>query len=270
MGNFVDKHHIWLNPLLIFLTTVSSAFLSIQPSQAFQKAHPVKTAVYTAYLKYNIFVFILCAILLLVITVINSRNNKTIKNLKRKLNRSERINGKISENTKELFSGYFYKLSNSKLSFTSNERITIYIHNGKDFFVPFARYSSNTKYGKPGRDLYPDNIGCISKGWENQWHFKIFENDDDFSKQNAEKYGMNEDVIDTLNMPSRLFAVVRIDSTDGKPIGIIVVESTDKEKYTERQIKSILKEHKEYVAEMIVTFGEFIPNPSLAATIEEV
>ena len=269
LKEIVDQHHIWLNPLFIFLTTVTSALFSYEPSQNFQKLHSVKFAFYRTYQNFNIYLFIFCSGVLLIITIINSVNKKTILKLNHDLNKLERVNEKISENIKELFSGHLYKLSSPRLSFSTNERITLYIHNGDNYFVPFARYSANTKYGKPGRDIYPDNIGCIAKGWENKWHFCIFQDESEYVSENYEKYEMDEDTVNKLNMKSVLFAVIRIDDARRKPIGILVVESTNKNKYTERSIKSILNEHKEYIGEMVSVFIDFIPNPKVANAIEE-
>ena len=75
---------------------------------------------------------------------------------------------------------FIYKFSINKADFSSEERVTLYIHNGGNLFIPFGRYSPNTKYAKSGRPTYPDNIGCISKGWENGWHFENnFPNEED-------------------------------------------------------------------------------------------
>ena len=145
----------------------------------------------------------------------------------------------------------------------------MYLHNGDNSFVPFARYSSNPNFSKPGRTLYPANAGCICRGWEDKWHFRTFENDAEMTMLSCDEYGMDQDVVDTLKMRSLLFAVARIDNNDREPIGVLVVESMDNSKYTERQIRNILYEHKEYLWEMISVLIGFIPTPRDASTIEE-
>ena len=80
---------------------------------------------------------------------------------------------------------------------------------------------------------------------------------------------MDEDVLNGLSMKSKLYAAQRIESFQGQPIGIVVVESMYNNKYTETKIKRILNDHSQYLSEMITTFQDFIPNPSAATSIEE-
>lgn len=148
-----------------------------------------------------------------------------------------------------------------------------YIHNGDNSFIPFGRYSLNPKYAKKGRPKYPDNQGCIAKGWENNWYFdNTFSNPDsnenEYLYKNKTTYSMDKAIVKRLKMKSTLFAVLRLD-VKSNPIAVVVVESTNSNKYNENQIKKILEDQKDYLAEMISNLEAYIPKPSNALTIEE-
>jgi len=68
-------------------------------------------------------------------------------------------------------------------------------------------------------------------------------------------------------MKSNLFAVLRLD-VKNTPIAVIVVESVDSTKYTEKQIKKFLEDQQDYLSEMIISLEKFIPKPSNAQLIE--
>ena len=264
----IDCHYKWMNPLFIMTTTLTSAFLTYHCDDKFAKQHPVRHAIADKILENIETYFIISAICLVFITIIDNINRKSIASMSAELDKLKLITGKISENTKELFNGYFYRLSKSKLSFSSNERITIYLHNGSETLVPFARYSSNPKYSMSGRDSYPINQGCIGKGWEHGWHFENTLTKDNYEQINNDVYNMSTDIVEKLNMKSKLYASIRIDDLSGHPLAIVVVESLEKNKYSEVQIKKILDEHKTYLAEMVTTFEDYIPSPSAAYRIE--
>jgi len=271
LSSIIDNHYYWLNPLFILLTTLSSALVTYTPKSDFQKLHPIRFAFYELYKKYDVLILVVSAVVLAIITIVNTKNQKTIKKIEEDLKKYREMEAKLSENIKELFSGYLYQLSKAELAFSPNERITIYIHNGYKHFIPFARYSLNATYSKSGRELYPDNCGCIAKGWNSEWFFYTFKapNDtEDYLRETQDCFSIDSNTLEKINMKSVLYAVMRIDTLSGKPIGLIVVESTDKNKYTERQIKRILEKQRKYLAEMILTFYNLIPAPHYAASIE--
>ncbi len=217
------------------------------------------------------------AFLLLCITIIEIANKKTIETLENDNEKYRMLSDTISENIKELFNGFLYRFATSKANFSPNERITLYIHNGEDLFIPFGRYSSNPKYGKPGRDSYPDNQGCIAQGWENKWYFDNSFSDPaasetslkSYIKENKDNYLMDRRTIIKLKMKATLLAVMRLDVKD-TPVAVVVVESISSSKYTEKQIKLFLREQQEYLAEMVVSLESYIPKPSNAIKIEEI
>ena len=108
------------------------------------------------------------------------------------------------QNVKDVFDNYLHRLS-LKLEFGknnhNNERATIYLHDSVSHFIPFGRFSANPKYCKKGRTQYPDNEGCIAKGWENSWHFdnNLGKGDDTYKRNNLKKYHIDNKTIDNDN-----------------------------------------------------------------------
>ncbi len=210
--------------------------------------------------------FIISAFLLAILTYINSTNQKTINTLSKRLERNNEKLSFIHENIKNLFDGYLYHLAYSRLSFQTNhesERITLYIHDKQNSFIPFSRISSNPTYKPFGRVKYPDNLGCIAQGWNSGWYF-----DNNFSDNwvdsNHSKYEIPKRVLNRMSMQSKLFAVLRIDNQAGKSLGLIVVESTDNNKYEEEVIKHSLEEQKLYLSDMVHKLRNYIPNTNEA------
>lgn len=270
-SKWLNKHYFWINPILILLTTISSAFLTYIFPNNFEKNHPIKYTIFSPILNYIVYIFIFFATALAIVTFFDIKNKKTIDKLEKELEQFKSISETISENIKELFNGFLYKFAINKAEFSSNERVTLYIHNGDKLFIPFGRYSPNTKYAKSGRTNYPDNIGCIAKGWEKGWHFDNSFPDDkeEYLSKNKDDYGMDKQIVKKLKMKSKLFAVLRLDNTDGKAKAVIVVESMQSDKYKESQIKKILIEQKEYLATIINSLEQYIPKPSNASRVED-
>ena len=277
IGKTVNKYYSYINPILIFTTTLASLFRTYSFPKNYATDHPVRYVLLNPIVENIIVIIFISAFLLLCVTIIEIANKRTIETLEEDNEKYRMLSNTISENIKELFNGFLYRFATSKADFTPTERITLYIHNGEDLFIPFGRYSSNPKYGKPGRDSYPDNQGCIAKGWENKWYFDNSFSDPvasraslkDYIKENKDRYLIDRRTIIKLKMKATLLAVMRLDVKD-TPVAVVVVESTYLNKYTENQIKLFLEEQQEYLAEMVVSLESYIPKPSNAIAIEEI
>lgn len=148
MIKWLNKHHSWINPIIILFTTLSSAFLTYTFPNDFEMNHPIKFAFFNPVLNYIIYIFVFFALSLAIITFIDIKNKKTILKLEDEVEQFKSISETISENIKELFNGFLYKFSINIAKFSSSERVTLYIHNGENLFIPFGRYSPNTKFGE--------------------------------------------------------------------------------------------------------------------------
>lgn len=265
MKEKIDSYYIWLNPALIFITTLSSAFLTYNLDKSYEKKHPIEYALLVDLFSILPYIFGASALLLLLITIVNSLNLKNIKTLKDELDDAKNLLEGIAANIKDMFDGYLYHFAIKKLEFSPNERITLYIHNGHNSFIPFSRFSTNTRFSHPGRPSYADNQGVIASGWETGWCFDNDFTDVNFIQRNKDVYNISKDVSKRMKMKFKLIAVCRIELQDvSSPLGIVVVESLTHSKYSEAQIKLLLEEQKEYLATIITKFQAHIPKPSTA------
>ena len=272
LESFVNQRYSWINPVIIFITTASSSVITYSFPSEFQTKHPIQYEVLNPVLENIGWVFYPAVLILCFITWVEIKSRKICKEYEVEIEEHKLLSETISENIKELFNGFLYRFSISKANFTSKERVTLYIHNGDGLFIPFGRYSLNVKYAKSGRSKYPDDEGCISKGWEDKWHFNANlsnpnEKGNNYLNEHKEQYSVDKSVTKNLRMKSTLYAVLRLD-VKHTPIAVVVVESTDNDKYTEEQIKGILEEQEHYLAEMIFNLNKYIPKPSNAKLIE--
>ena len=267
---FVDNYYFILNPVLIFLTTLTSALLKYQPSIEFIKEHPIRYDILSYFIG-NYPLFIIFVMLILFVTIIDNINRKTIKKLEKENENNIYIIEKITENIRGLFDGFLYKFAIKKANFTEKERVSLYIYDdNENKFILFGRYAINHKYTKSNRPFYIGNSGCISKSLEKKWHFdnQFPSNTDDWLTYNQNNYNILKKEAKKMKMKSRLYAALRIDK-DNQPLAIILVESEDKTKYTEKQIHKILLDQENYLVEIISALENYIPKPSNANPIEK-
>lgn len=268
---FFNKHHIWIAPLFTVLTTLFAALFTYSLPSDFATLHPARFQFFNFFISNAIWFFFISGIILIGDMIFDQMNRKTIEEYSKKIDENKIILDTISENIRELFNGFLYGLArNDTIKCTANERITLYIHNGGNSFIPFGRYSENVQYTSSGRSHYPDNEGCIAEGWIKGWHFENklpTSNLNTYYKKCEEKYKMPIETTKQLKMKSELFAVLRL-TFDTKHIGVLVIESTQKTKYNEKQIKEFLDGQKEYLSKMIHTLEAYIPKPSNANAIE--
>ena len=145
------------------------------------------------------------------------------------------------ERWKKGFDEYFKHslifLSNS-LGYGVNERISIYEEDlESSSFVLVGRYSNNPLYNKPGRDKYPKDEGYVALGWTGNEFCQGTLPD---PNENFEEYvaaiqadcKISKGTIQSLSMKSRSYCVHDITKpVTHEKIGVIVLESTDSEKF---------------------------------------
>lgn len=258
----------WLTPILSF-TILICGFLASYDFNAFQKSYPNWHHQLVLAKDWSFWIFILSSIIQLSLTVIyNIFCQPTIYELESKLHLANSKNASVLERLKDLFYGYLSIFADNKLKFglknDKTERISLYIYNGNNFNL-IVRYSKNPKFKSPGKGIYPVDQGCLGKAWEHDWHF-----DDKFpcpknkkteyEDYSNKKYLLPKKVSKALNMQSRLYAALRIDGHDKKPLAIIVVESINEKRYKESEIKALLKEQKEPLSHLIETWKNDLPS----------
>lgn len=158
-----------------------------------------------------------------------------------------------------------------KIGLDSNAqvRFSMYVHdNVENVFIPCGRYSRNPRLARPGRTSYPDDQGCIEKGWSNGWHF---DNQVPKAEQAARRreynqrhYNVPYQVTDNISMKSTLYAVKRLETIDGKAVAVLVVEAIDSSFFTEKCIRDSIEGSAGDYARIIHELKPYIPDPAIA------
>lgn len=181
LTRFIDSHYWWLHPLLTACVTASGAFLTYHLSDDYNTIHPVKADLLGIVLTNLPIFFWVSLAFLIIVTFINEHNRKTNKQLATELENEREKNELIADNIEQLFNGILMQVS-TLLNFNNNEeRVTLYLHDGNQTFVPCGRYSLDPEFRKKGRPEYSDSQGCINRGWRHGWHF-----DNQFGNTEAE------------------------------------------------------------------------------------
>lgn len=194
-----------------------------------------------------------------------SRREPTIAEYKEKLAGYESQLAEVGNNIKNVFDGLLFNLA-KKITIDQADpaRISIYIHDKENqVFIPCGRYSPNPFFARPGRTYYPEDEGCISKGWQNGWHF-----DNSFPTTNGKRriyeltnYSLSEYIAADIRMQSNLYAVLRLDNPMGEHLAVLVVESTSAGQFDEKKLREELEGVKQDFARMVAALREHIPNP---------
>tara|TARA_R110000765_G_scaffold26526_10_gene64761 strand:- start:1939 stop:2781 length:843 start_codon:yes stop_codon:yes gene_type:complete len=154
-------------------------------------------------------------------------------------------NESLTQDLRLTAEGYLMVLASNRLEFGSKdnntERITLYIHSFEhNNFVLMGRYSSNPVYKTNGRRIYPVDQGCISRAWQNGRCTLLIESDPIENKveygEEQRQYGISQSEVDDLVMKSRFYFGYRIMGPDGHEVGVVIVESTDKERFNQQQL----------------------------------
>lgn len=154
---------------------------------------------------------------------------------------------KIEENDKKIIEltdelgNYQYSIRNivdifiisiyEGLELNTDSRISLYLHDGKAFYL-IARYSDNEKYKKfSKRVVYPADQGCIAKAWELGQYLKNDLPDPDTSEHDylnvlSQEFSIPLEVGKNFVMKSRSLLGVRLnDSQTKQNLAIIIIEN---------------------------------------------
>ncbi len=206
--------------------------------------------------------FILCFVLAGACSLFGIFTRKSICRLEKQLQSEREKVNLIAENIEALINGLLLKLS-ERIGFSKGEpsRLTIYIHNENGHFISFGRYSPDPSYGGKGRNLLPDNKGCISQAWSADLCYE----GNIGHRESQKKYHITKDEYEVQRMKAVFFAVKRIDTSNKKPLAVIVLESKTPNKFRETEIKAMFDKEEAYLAEIIGCLKNHIPNPQDAA-----
>ena len=150
---------------------------------------------------------------------------------------TEKIRNKIMETAQKL---KFYARNNK------TDRITVYALLNDSFYA-LSRFSLNPQYNKiDNNKIYPFNKGCIAEGYKDGFFYdsgKDFPNPlTDYPKYadyTRQKYHYTHSEVKNMSMHSVCYAVTRIYKED-KYLGVIVLESTEMNRFTEQDARDHL------------------------------
>lgn len=262
--NFLlDKAQRTVSPWLSLLILISGPFVAYDFSAAAQR-NPAWRGLFD-FLGAGalLTLFLIAGAIQAIVSFGLSRRDPTMQEYKEKIIEYEGQLSEVGNNIRNVFDGLLFNLA-KKIDISPVDRISIYIHdNENQVFIPCGRYSQNAVLARPGRTYYPENEGCISKGWENGWHF-----DNSFPITNGKRrqyesanYGLDEWVVARMRMQSNLYAVLRLDNSMGEYLAVLVVESTSADRFDEADLREKLDGAKQDFARMIGVLRAHIPNP---------
>lgn len=281
----------WLQPLVAFVALLSGGFLTYNFANLRERypnwrgpLEAIESNLPTAFVITAVTSFVLTILVswkakkLSVMQKIVEESKKESKDIKISSDAEiESLREKYAQQTEELSNvivilcdGLMLNLANKlELEQDSQVRLSLYVHDGKKrVFIPCGRYSRNPTYARPGRTSYPDNQGCIEKGWSNGWHF---DNQVPGESQpvrrrdyNLRNYNIPHETTDKMTMKSTLYAVKRLDTYEDNQIAVIVVEALDPNAFTKDKLHDTLQGSVIDYARVIRDLRAYVPNPETA------
>lgn len=159
----------------------------------------------------------------------------SVESLKTVINDSQNGNCKATKMALDRMLNTFAKriLINVGAKTNSHIRVTLYgckpSIGGRRVFVPLARSSHNPQLERMGRKSYPDDEGFIRQVWENDagtWK-SVSKTEKGRKTEFVNKFKMPMNTVDKLTMIPCSMAGIRLDDTDGKKLGLLILESDD-------------------------------------------
>ena len=188
----------------------------------------------------------------------------------------DELSATIVANVGNLLNGYLLDLAAQKLKLRPTDRVSLYVHDGDASFFLVARHCPNATWNQPGcRQLLP-NVGIICRAWTDVAAFQSHLPDSKLAHEQYVEFqsamGVETTHLAVMRMPSRLYFGLRFDTEAGgkiRPLAVLVVESTDPDRYTEDALKKVfLPPVVQTTVRLLEELERFIPRPSIAAGIE--
>lgn len=195
----------------------------------------------------------------------------TIVTLRKQLEIERQISTQVGENILIFFKSLMKDgAERIKMPREGKARISFYYYvQDVDCFVLCGRFSWDPFFEKKGRTTFPASQGCISKGWRHDWHFdnQVPDDDAEAASYHLLNYEVPEEVTANMKMKAKLFAAKKVlDRTDG-PVGVIVVESLERELFEERPLKLELEAMAASLGPTVDVLREHIPTPQEAKAV---
>ena len=262
----------WIAPVLAPFTAAMAFFLDFDLDEI-RKNYPNCTGAVDLFDVVNFYKALLwMAVVTAAGAVYNVMRQKSISKLTKENGALALELGGIAENILSLFEAVLLALA-SKLDLdeAGTERVSIYVHRPHSAsFVPCGRFSHNPNLKKKGRSSLPDGEGCITRAWEEGWHFNnAFPCSTDeraYREYMKDEYNIPRNTTRRMKMKPQLIAAKRVSSYD-VPVAVIVVESTQTGGLVEERLKDLLTELADEYGRMLSAVGKYIPDPHSAEEV---
>lgn len=262
----------WIFPVFTFLTAVLAFFLDISVDEL-KDRYPNWPGLLDQLEGLNLYFWLLtCASISAVGAIYNTIRSGSLRNRQRTINELNARVGAIAENIHEVMDNALRALCHKlEIDDGGTERVSLYIHNPDvKMFLPCGRFSYDPRLKQKGRTTLPDDKGCISLAWSNDWHFISNLPDPttgrSYTDYMAANYNMPRPTTRSLRMKPRTIAAKRL-STDAGPVAVIVIESTKQARFLEADLRDKLNEVSPMYARLLVAFLPYIPDPQSARQV---
>lgn len=131
-----------------------------------------------------------------------------------------------------------------------------------DRFVLLSRRSVNPVHEKRGRSTYSLETGVIGDAWAREGARQRFDVDtrEEWEEELVESGGFSPDEAKALTMFSRSLIAVRVDTSDGDKVGMLVLESEDRDEFQPSSVDALRKRPlTQAVASLIAGWHEHFP-----------
>lgn len=169
-----------------------------------------------------------------------ANDKKTIESLYLKIFKYKAQSYKESFKNSQIDSNEFWCKMLARISkdhnFSPNERISIYrVYRSvnrtgisDDVFNIKGRYSKNSDFNDSSRKVYPANVGVIGEAYKNESHYvnnlpEYKKNPMKYKRTIKDKYKMDFELVDNLNMKSRSYGAFVLKDEDDTTNDIIIV-----------------------------------------------
>ncbi len=262
----------WISPVFTSLTVVLAFFLDIDV-ETLRERYPDWPGALDMLEGFSLYKILLgSALISFCGAVYNIFRAGSISKLLSKNIELSQENGKIAENIHVLFENVLYSLA-AKLDLdeAGSERVSIYVHmKDEEIFVPCGRYSHNPAWKTKGRTSFANNQGCIERAWQDGWHFaNNFPQDRDgkeYREHMLVQYKIPRNTTRDMRMRPLAIGAKRI-QVGTTAIGVIVVESTNRDFFEEAELKGRLDEISDEFGRMISAIRSYIPDPKRAEEV---
>ena len=235
----------WLESAIIMVVALQVVFMVGLSDEAVRLVTTIKDK-QASIQAYSFWFLLVSLVLQIILSVLKLRKSARITYLVGIAEEKVQQDALLRQNIQILLDGYLVGVGQTlELMEGAHDRFTLYTFDDEKF-KKRGRYSTNPEYNRDdAKELGRE--GAVYRIWEDGW---LFDNDfpdpSDVRKYKTaqRRYGLSEEILNALRMKARMYAGIRINGRNHVPVAVLLVESTEKDRYNEGVLKERLeKEH---------------------------